>query len=176
LQIFNKMSKQTFRHTFSKPFMQVLGEFSKKHHEEDRKTFKQSWEEWIGQSDIELLLNDEIKSLRNSGFEGDVLDKMFKSTRYYFLKKVGSEKDSVKKERKTYVALNKLVLEHMDLHIKEHLDARPEDAYNNYCNQYTEQIKGEIQEMADETGDSIDDVYKKYKKTYKNRFYVMSNK
>jgi hypothetical protein len=170
------MSKQTFRHTFSKPFMQVLGEFSKKHHEEDRKTFKQSWEEWIGQSDIELLLNDEIKSLRNSGFEGDVLDKMFKSTRYYFLKKVGSEKDSVKKERKTYVALNKLVLEHMDLHIKEHLDARPEDAYNNYCNQYTEQIKGEIQEMADETGDSIDDVYKKYKKTYKNRFYVMSNK
>jgi hypothetical protein len=30
--------------------------------------------------------------------------------------------------------------------------------------------------MADETGDSIEDVYKKYKKTYKNRFYVMSSK
>jgi len=170
------MSKQTFRHTFSKPLMQVLGEFSKKHHEEDRKTFKRSWEQWIGQSDIELLLNDEIKSLRASGFEGDVLDKMFKSTRYYFLKKIGSEKDSVKKERKSYVGLNKSVLEHMDLHIKEHLGSRPEDAYNNYCNQYTEQIKGEIQEMADETGDSIEDVYKKYKKTYKNRFYVMSSK
>jgi hypothetical protein len=156
--------------------MQVLEEFSKNHHQEDRKTFKRSWEQWIVQSDIELLLNEEIKSLRNSGFEGDVLDKMFKSTRYYFLKKIGSEKDSVKKERKNYVALDKSVLEHMDLHIKEHLGSRPEDAYNNYCNQYTEKIKKEIQEMANETGDSIEDVYKKYKKTYKNRFYVMSFK
>ena len=170
------MSKQVFRHKFSKQFIQVLGEFSKNHHEEDRKTFKSSWQQWIGQSDIELLMNDEIKSLRASGFEGDVLDKMFKSTRYYFLKKIDSEKDSDKKERKSYVGLNKLVLEHMDLHIKQHLGSRPEDAYNDYCNQFTEKIKGEIQIMADETGDSIEDVYKKYKKTYKNRFYVMSSK
>ena len=170
------MSKQVFRHNFSKQFMQVLGEFSKNHHEEDRKTFKSSWQQWTRQTDIELLMNDEIKSLRASGFEGDVLDKMFKSTRYYFLKKVGSENDSDKKERKSYVGLNKLVLEHMDLHIKQHLGSRPEDAYNDYCNQFTEKIKGEIQIMADETGDSIEDVYKKYKKTYKNRFYVMSSK
>jgi hypothetical protein len=170
------MSKQVFRHNFSKQFIQVLGEFSKNHREEDRKTFKSSWLQWTRQSDIELLMNHEIESLRASGFEGDVLDKMFKSTRYYFLKKIDNEKVSDKKERKSYVGLNKLVLEHMDLHIKQHVGSRPEDAYNDYCNQFTEKIKGEIQVMADETGDSIEDVYKKYKKTYKNRFYVMSSK
>jgi len=172
----NKMAKSTFRHTFSKQCMEVLGEFSKAHCEEDRKVFKRSWEEWLSRDDIQCLVNDEIKSLRGAGFEGDVLDKMFKSTRYYFLKKVTTDKDVEKKERKQYVGLSKTILEHMDLHIKEQLGNRPETAYNNYCNQFTQKIKGEIQEMANELEESVDDVYKKYKKTYKNRFYVMFRK
>jgi hypothetical protein len=159
--------------------MEVLGNFSNGHYEEDRKTFKRSWERWISQNNITPLINEEIKSLRNAGFDGDVLDKMFKSTRYYFLKKVIHNNENIadeKKKRKSYVGLSKVVLEHMDLHIKEHLGSRPEDAYNSYCNQFTQKIKGEIQDMANDSEESIDDVYKKYKKTYKNRFYVMSKK
>jgi hypothetical protein len=168
--------KTTFRHTFSKQFTEVLNEFSKNHQHDDRKVFKNEWAAWSQRNDISCLINDEINSLTNSGFKGDVMDKMFKSTRYYFLKKVTNHKDDEKKERKQYVGISKLILEHMDLHIKEQFGNRPENAYNNYCNQFTQKIKSEIQELSNSTGDSIDDVYKKYKKTYKNRFYVMSRK
>lgn len=166
--------KSTFRHTFSKTFMEVLNEFSKNHQHDDRKVFKNEWASWSVQDDISCLINDEIKSLTLSGFQGDVMDKMFKSARYYFRSK--PEKTIDKKQRKPYVGLSKLVLEHMDEHIKEHLGFRPEDAYNSYCNTYTQKIKEEIQALSDGTEESISDVYKKYKKTYKNRFYVMNNK
>ena len=169
------MSKTMFRHTFSKQFVEVLGGFSKLHQDDERKEFKSAWADWIASDSIKPLINHEIKVLRDCGFEGDVLDKMFKSCRYYFRNK-GVGDDESKKERKTYVGLSKLVLQHMDQHIKEQFGLRPEDAYNNYCNKFTQKIKDEIQTFCLESGDSVDDVYKKYKKTYKNRFYVMSKK
>lgn len=168
--------KSTFRHTFSKTFMEVLNEFSKTHQNDDRKVFKNEWAAWSQRNDILCLINDEIKSLTNSGFQGDIMDKMFKSARYYFRSKPDKTIDNEKKQRKPYVGLSKLVLEHMDQHIKEHLGLRPEDAYNSYCNAHTQKIKEEIQALSDGTEESINDVYKKYKKTYKNRFYVMNNK
>jgi hypothetical protein len=170
------MTKTTFRHNFSKPFVQVLIGFSKDHESDDRKVFKAQWDLWIRRADIQPMINDEIKLLHDSGFEGDALDKMFKSCRYYFRTKSTNEKDDDKKERKPYVALSKCVLQHMDEHIKTYLGERPEDAYNNYCNQFTQKIKDEIQSLSSETEDSVDDIYKKYKKTYKNRFYVLSKK
>jgi len=169
--------KTTFRHTFSKQFMKVLNEFSKNHENDDRKVFKNEWASWSTRNDISCLINDEIKSLTNSGFQGDIMDKMFKSARYYFRSKPEKTVDDCeKKQRKPYVGLSKLVLEHMDQHIKEHLGFRPEDAYNSYCNAHTQKIKEEIQALSDGTEESISEVYKKYKKTYKNRFYVMNNK
>lgn len=170
------MSKSTFRHTFSKSFIEVLGKFSKEHQNDDRKVFKNEWTNWTAQENISTLINDEIKALRDAGFEGDVLDKMFKSCRYYFKNKTIIDKSDEKKERKAYVTLSKLVLQHMDEHIKTQLGMRPECAYNNYCNQFTQHIKDEILALCCESGDSTDDIYKKYKKTYKNRFYVMSKK
>lgn len=167
--------KFAFRHTFSKVFMEVLSEFSQNHQHDDRKVFKAEWSTWSVRNDISSLINDEIKRLNNSGFRGDVMDKMFKSARYYFRNKPEKLIDSEKK-RKEYVGLSKSVLEHMDLHIKEHLGFRPEDAYNDYCNLFTQKIKEEIQLLSDGTEESIGEVYKKYKKTYKNRFYVMNNK
>jgi len=157
--------------------MEVLNEFSKNHHDDDRKVFKQEWTTWLGQNNISCLINDEIKLLTNSGFQGDIMDKMFKSARYYFRNKPDKSKhDGEKKQRKPYVGLSKLVLEHMDEHIKKYLSLRPEDAYNSYCNMFTQKIKEEIKELSNGTQESIDGVFKKYKKTYKNRFYVMNNK
>jgi hypothetical protein len=159
--------------------MEVLGEFSKNHQNDDRKVFKKEWDLWIDQKDISAFIEQESKYLLNAGFEGDIMDKMFKSARYYFMKKSSLEKDlndEEKKERKTYVGLSKLVLEHMDQHIKEHLGMRPEEAYNNYCNQYTQKIRDEIQSYSREWNEGMDSIYNKYKKTYKNRFYVMSKK
>jgi len=169
------MSKTTFRHTFSKSFVELLSEFSKLHESDDRKVFKSEWDLWIRRTDILPMIHDEVKLLRASGFEGDALDKMFKSCRYYFRTKNVHDKDD-KKQRKPYVALSKCVLQHMDEHIKTQFGERPEEAYNNYCNRFTQKIKDEIQSLSSETEDAIDDIYKKYKKTYKNRFYVLVKK
>ena len=169
------MSKPTFRHTFSRQFVEVLNNFSKLHQNDDRKVFKSEWEAWTNQNDIKTMIQCECESLRASGFDGDVLDKMFKSCRYYFRNK-SPEENNDKKQRKPYVALSKSILQHMDEHIKMQVGLRPEDAYNSYCNQFLMKIKDEIQALALESKESIDDIYNKYKKTYKNRFYVLSKK
>jgi len=170
-------NKSVFRHTFSKQFVEVLNEFSKTHQQDERKCFKAEWDIWISKLEIQSLINEETKQLRNDGFHGDVMDKMFKSCRYYFRNKEDKDDDSVlKKERKAYVSLPKSVLVHMDDHIQTQIGVRPENAYNNYCNEYTAKIKSEIESFSETIGDSVEAIYLKYKKTYKNRVYVLSKK
>ena len=78
---------QTFRFTFTDEFNKELFIFAKVHQHDERKEFKESWKNWIEEEDIKPLINIELKQLREKGFEGDAMDKMFKSARYYFRKK-----------------------------------------------------------------------------------------
>jgi len=184
---------QTFRYTFTKEFTEVLFQFAKVHQYDDRKIFKEEWNTWIKTDDINPLINEEIKKMNNDGFDGDVMDKMFKSARYYFRKKSTMPKDE--KERKVYIGFTKTILEEMDKHILTQINANikqkndtlisdisPEDAYNIYCDENKPSIVKEMlllhsksasnSESGVQTLDSKE-ISDKFKKTYKNRFYML---
>jgi hypothetical protein len=94
---------QTYRFIFSNEFTEELTRFAKVHQYDERKQFKEAWLTWINEETINPLINEEAKRLRNSGFDGDVLVKMFKSARYYFRNKSENKhplEQSDKKERK----------------------------------------------------------------------------
>lgn len=80
------MSFIIYRFKFTENFMTELYKFSKIHQYDDRKDFKEAWKIWTEENDDIIEL--EMCRMLRLGYNGDVLDKMFKSARYYFRKKV----------------------------------------------------------------------------------------
>lgn len=78
---------KTFRFEFSKNFIDELSRFSKVHQFDERRTYKEAWQKWKSNPEIDNIMSFEIRRLEESGYSGDIEDKMFKSGRYYFRKK-----------------------------------------------------------------------------------------
>jgi hypothetical protein len=162
---------QTFRHDFGEKFMEELKYFATIHKYDERKVFKEAWTKWSEQDSIKSQIEQEVERLHNSGYKGDVLDKMFKSARYYFRKK---EETIEEKPRKKYVSLSPLFLEKIDMYIMELFvktdSAKPSSAYEDFCKNKKELISEQIRGLVDMEPDEI---CIKLKKTFKNRFHVM---
>jgi hypothetical protein len=179
------IQSKTFRFSFSKEFNNELLNFSKLHQDDDRKTFKTSWEKWIDDEQIRSLINLEIKEKKRQGFAGDIFDKIYKSSRYYFRKKPDEAVEP--KKRKDYSRVSKEFLKCIDLHIQSEIDTNitkndivsvisisPEQAYNNFCSKHKSQLTTEIVRMKSQQ--SPEDFVQKFKKTFKNRFYLYREK
>ena len=174
-----------FRFTFGPEFIDKLSRFAKVHQYDDRKTFKEAWAAWIKDDDVSYLINDEFKRLTNTGFKGDIMDKMFKSARYYYRKKSDTPKEP--RERKEYVGFSKEILVEMDANIQAQLGSEkgvtkavaPAKAFAHYCANYRHTIVSELTrenpEMSSWTRDEIEDMTNRFKKAYKNRFYKRGN-
>ena len=83
----NNNNIKTFRHEFSKAFIEQLSQFSKVHQYDDRHTYKSEWTKWTQREEISQAIETERRRLHENGYTGDVNDKMFKAGRYYFRKK-----------------------------------------------------------------------------------------
>ena len=171
-----KVSK-TFRHKFSDEFVNEIFAFSKIHQYDARKIFKEEWNKWIETIEIQSLVNIEKKNLSKNGFIGDVMDKIFKSARYYYRKKSNIEKPA--KERKEYTGLSKDFLKSMDNEIEKQIitNKAPAEAYEEYVKCNKESFETEfiaLNEKIAKTNIQIEmeEFTQKIKKTYKNRYYL----
>jgi predicted DNA-binding ArsR family transcriptional regulator len=171
---------QTYRFVFSNEFSEQLSIFAKVHQYDHRKDFKEAWLKWSTNEEINPLINDEVKRIRNLGFEGDALDKMFKSARYYYRNKKNNE-NKEDKERKQYETISKSIQENMDQHIYHQINKStnngiskisPAESFDDYLKQYKHdfinELKGNNTTIAKQ---DCEHIIKKYKKSYKNRFY-----
>jgi hypothetical protein len=86
----NNNNIKTYRHEFSKEFIDELSRFSKVHQYDDRHTYKSEWTKWAQLDDIAQAMEIEKRRLEENGYKGDIADKMFKAGRYYFRKKAAS--------------------------------------------------------------------------------------
>ena len=146
------ISLQVFRYNFDEGFMDELTAFAKLHEHDSRLDFKDAWKTWMTEN--KELVDTETERLVQSGFAGDVADKMFKSVRYYFRKK--SLVPSVQPVRKTYDTLHKPVLVAMDDQIRTQIKINvietkpdsdgnvptavstisPAEGFANFCNEH----------------------------------------
>ena len=175
----NEITLKTFRFTFGNGFTEELSRFAKVHQFDDRVTFKEAWTIWIKESDISSLINIETKRLSSEGFTGDVLDKMYKSARYYYRKK--PEESKSPRERKEYIGFSKDILSYMDENINNQLEAKtiidlsPSDAFDNFCDNYKriimEEMKREKPDVSTWKRSDVEGMTNRFKKAYKNRFY-----
>jgi len=164
-----------YRYNFTNEFTNELFKFSKVHQYDHRKDFKEAWELW--REDNENLVNEEVRRLTNLGYDGDILDKMFKSARYYFRKKSTEKKAPVK--RRIYVGSDKGLLSSMDEHIKSNIgtgDFKPSEGFEEFCKANVDIIKEQVIMLCRGGFTDSNEIKAKIKKTYKNRYFLIISK
>jgi hypothetical protein len=163
-----------FRFKFSEEFVDILSQFSKVHQYDNRHDFKKSWNDWIKDNEEPIYM--EIRRLNNYGYDGDILDKMFKSARYYFRKKSTEKKEP--KERRVYISVSKEFLDKIDEHILKNIkndDYKPSTGFEHFCKNNIDVLRDEIKRICVENFTSKE-IQDKFKKTYKNRYFILTNK
>jgi hypothetical protein len=164
-----------FRYKFTDLFTKGLYQFSKIHQYDHRKDFKEAWNVWIEEN--EELVNTEMKRLTELDYKGDILDKMFKSARYYFRKKSTEKREPQK--RRSYVGIQSQLLEAMDKHInanKKNDNYRPSTGFDDFCKQNIDILKVEVVNLCKSGLKDSEEIKNKIKKTYKNRYFMSINK
>jgi hypothetical protein len=171
----NVIKTPIYRFKFSDEFVSELSEFSKIHQYDDRHTFKEAWEDWV--ADNEDLISLEMRRLTNMGYDGDVLDKMFKSARYYFRKKSAEKKAPA--TRRQYVNVDKQLLDAMDQHIMENIDDddyQPKEGFDKFCKENLDLLKIVVDQICESGIRDANEIKDKIKKTYKNRYFNIVKK
>ena len=163
-----------YRYKFTPEFMNNLFIFSKIHEYDDRSDFKEAWKQWT--EDNENIVSIEVKRLTELGYEGDIIDKMYKSARYYFRKKSTEKKNAAL--RRDYISVNKKLINAMDDHIRTEIhrdDYKPSDAFDEFCNSNLDLLKENITIICKNGLTDPVEIKKKIKKTYKNRYFLFAN-
>ncbi len=164
---------QTFRYKFTTEIMARVTHFAKLHQYDDRKTYKEAWQEWCEMNDD--VINIEVERLQGLGCDKDINDKMYKAGRYYFRKKGSSTVEP--KKRRAYTTLSQNILEAIDTHISlasSNDEFTPAGGYCDFCENNQDIILEEIRTIMKHKSLSPEDLTYKIKKTYKNRYYIIS--
>lgn len=162
-----------YRYKFTEEFMEQLYNFSKIHQYDDRKDFKEAWKIWTEENGE--IIDTENRRLLNLGYEGDVLDKMFKSARYYFRKKNTEKKEPA--QRRQYISVNKELLDAMDNHIQTKIydvDYQPKKGFVEFCKENETILKDTIMSIIEKGIKDSELIEHKIKKTYKNRYFMLT--
>jgi hypothetical protein len=179
---------KTQRHTFGKELYTALNQFAQEHKNDDRKTYKALWQKWTESDNIKEWIVAEMAKQPGK----DVLDKMYKSSWYYYRKR-GDEKEEIvdKIPRKQYDAFDQQILKTIDEHIRNQIkttmvinekselisNISPAESFEKFCEDERELLLEEIRASYGEdedspvTTDEANQVVEKFKKAYKNKFY-----
>ena len=169
-----KAQPTTYRYKLEDNTIDAITEFAKVHQYDDRRTYKEAWNEWC-EENIDVV-SFECRRLLQLGYQGNILDKMYKAGRYYFRNKDTTQNDP--KERRAYVAMDDAVLAAMDDHIQNNIKEEnftPAEGYSTFCQNNVPLLRLEVSRLLQ--GDNAlntDEIIAKIKKTYKNRYYLLS--
>ena len=162
-----------YRYNFSEEITHRILCFSKLYQYDERNDYKEKWEIWCEENN-ELILK-ETDRLNKLGYEGEVLDKMYKASRYYFRKK--KLEKNIPKRRERYISLSRELLQNIDLYISENLklEMKPKDMFIRFCEINNELIQKTIIELNEKGFNEKDEINFKIKKTFKNRYFNLTH-
>lgn len=189
-----RVTIKTNRHTYSEEVVEQLSSFAKVHEYDGRKEFKEAWHKWMEEPDIKNLIVTELARLTLNGLTGDILDRMYKSARYYYRKK-GGEAVTEPTIRKEYEGLPRTVLKTIDDYIYSEINRNIAEtekgggnhiititaakSFTTYCKLHYDVISDLLPPVNNEANcnvntnmrEELKKVTDRLKKTYKNRFY-----
>jgi hypothetical protein len=134
--------------------------------------FKDAWNNWVDENTE--LVDTEVRRLSNMNYDGDVLEKMFKSARYYFRKKTTEKKEPQK--RRAYIGVQKELLDAMDDYISQNMVEKPSNGFEDFCNSNKTVIQYEVDNLVKSGVTDVEEIHDKIKKTFKNRYFMLISK
>ena len=179
---------KTQRHTFGKELYDALNGFAQENKNCDRKTYKTLWQKWTENEKIKEWISVEMEKQPGQ----DVLDKMYKSSWYYYRKRGDAKEEVVDKiPRKQYDAFDQQILKKIDGHIRNQIkntstmneksqaisNITPAESFESFCEDERELLLEEINiSYGEDTSEPVTKeeailVVNKFKKAYKNKFY-----
>jgi hypothetical protein len=171
----DEINVNIYRFKFTDEFTNELHNFSKIHQYDHRKDFKEAWNIWLEEQ--EEIVGLEVRRLTRLGYDGDILEKMFKSARYYFRKKGVQKKEPAK--RRVYQGAQKELLDAMDDHITSNIndhDYKPSEGFDHFCKEHLDVVKEEVSHLCKNGFTDPQEIKTKIKKTYKNRYFLFISK
>jgi hypothetical protein len=173
------LATSILRFNFTDDVMDIITQFAQIHKFDDRRVYRERWDKWFEENNSILL--QEIERLMESGYDGDVKDKMYKAGRYYFRKKNNKVQKCNKEsgiKKRHYLSMDKLVIDEMDKHIVASLmrktDYTPANGYSDFCKLYDNLLNVEKKRIHLEYNIGDDKILDKFKKTYKNRYFILT--
>ena len=85
---------QTYRYKYTREMTEILSQFARDNMNAEKHEFMASWKMLLRDEKVDQLIKKETELLESSGYVGPVCTKMYKSVRYYFLKKARIEADT----------------------------------------------------------------------------------
>lgn len=169
----NELKKTNiYRFKLQPEIIELVNTFAKTHQYDNRQDYKEAWDKWYEEQ--EEFKREEFR-LKELGYDKDIKNKIYKSGRYYYRNKSNIEISP--KKRSTYITLNQNILDKMDDHIKENLNASeytPAGGYEKFCEGNKLILLKEIKKLLNNHKISGEEIQLKIKKTYKNRYYLIS--
>jgi len=172
----NRYEQMTiYRFNLANDVVEAITSFAKVHQYDSKKDYKHFWIIWCEENSE--MVRGEVERLSSIGYEGDSLDKMYKSGRYYFRKKQLTLVVEPKK-RRLYISMDSAVLDAMDCHIRSYAMAdgfTPAKGYDMFCTNHLSLLQNEICRLIS-NDNNVDRrvIIAKIKKTYKNRYFVFT--
>lgn len=183
----NQIILKSSRHTFGKELYAALNQFAQDHKDHDRKTYKALWQKWTENDNIKEWIAAEMEKQPGQ----DVLDKMYKSSWYYYRKRGEAKQENIEKSpRKEYDAFDQEIIKIIEAHIRTKINASlvvnednntsmsdltPAKSFEMFCEDHKDLFVEEIMATyGDDEPVSKDDAnatVNKFKKAYKNKFY-----
>ena len=156
----------------------------------NKNDLKEAYEKWIEDPRINLMVRGEEEMLKLNEYDlgkNNITQKIFKSIKYYHIKKMTSknvqkdnqQKDNQQKEkRKKEVVFSKELLESVKQVLKNSKDMKPSEYYEKFLEENAEMIEREKGGLNFETDNEEHDTLfeAKLKKMMKNQYYMMFQK
>ena len=163
------MANKVFRFKFRDEFMETLVSFSRIHQFDKTPEFKEAFETFCETN--RATINQETEYLTDKGYKGDIIKKIYVSSRYYFKNKDYTPQES--KKRRKYIPQDKDFIYSVDEHVEISLKKgyKPAKAFA-YFSEINENIIDSERSRLKQYLNIDTDINAKIKKTYKNRYFI----
>lgn len=158
-------------------------QFSQYHIYEDKETIKSSFDDWIKSDHISKLVNEEYDFLKKKSYffenNSTIQDKIFKSIKYYHMKKNCSkcnnnpltyDNSSLKNVKVRNLKINNDIVNTVKKHLIENVNVKPSVSYDKFLETNADLIEREKMRFLNEKI-SEEKFYQIFKKMYKNLHY-----
>ena len=155
--------------------------FSQIHCFDEKDVLIEEFEKWFDTSQIKHLIEIEQNILNRHKDNQDVREKIWKSIKYYYIKKYKFPKKKKEKPKRTNIRISHSLVEAIKEFLSKHMEKDkqfiPKNNYNRFYVENIESIEEEANRLIDiHKNLKFEDVTSKIKKNYNNQYYILKKK